>query len=199
MFGPSDQEKKLYAAQERLANQQYNKGVAETEMERKLFDTATGLSGDATKFFKALLDGDTATLTRLFAPSIENARATIDRAQESILRDIPAGGERNLILGELETSLGDTIGRILSQAPQAGAEGLTQIMATLLGVSPQYGSVASQSGRTASLANYSVLQNEAQRRAANAQVLGSLIGDVADLGGRLTYKALFSGAEGAAV
>lgn len=191
-FGKSREEDTAQKELAGLASAQAAKARWETGAEKQLYGKATGeILPDILGPLQALLKGDNRVLSRFFAPSIEAERAAVEGAKREILTTVPAGGEQNLLLGQLEANLGREIGDILAQAPQLGAQGLTSIFQSLLGISPQYGYAGSQSAGTGAGASTAILQSEAQRRAAQAQLLGSLLGGVGQAAGAVTFNELF--------
>lgn len=137
----------------------------------------------AEDFYGALQTGDPFAIARAVAPATQQIDQSADAAKANILRNGPAGGEKNLALEQVDVNRGAQVGSVAS----SGYTGSFNALAQLAGQGVNQSISAANSGVTAfGTSNQGfgqVGQQQLETQQIQAQEKGNTLGAISGLAG----------------
>jgi len=164
--------------EEMLSKELAEKARFETGVQRGLVKKAGALQDILTERGTALLTGDRDVLSQMFLPQLEDITTQEQDIIDSLQREYQLGGELGEAIAMTKIAGGRQRADILRGAPDKGLDILGQLLSLNLGQGASFGAGATGSYGGSQQFLQSILSNEEQRRAANAQLWSGILGAV---------------------
>lgn len=126
------QKQALALQQQQLDLQRKAFGLAQTS-----FDTANVTFKPALNYWQDLLQGGQAAMNAV-GPSADLVRGNMNAAYQSMVQNLPRGGERNLAVAQNTTQGYSNLARLYAGVQPTAANAISQIASAYLGVSPGF-------------------------------------------------------------
>ena len=158
--------------------------------------TFPGMS-QAESFYGSLASGDPGKIAQAIAPAVSQITQATTSAKENILRNAPAGGEKNLALEQADVARGAEVGKLASSAYTGSFNALASLAGQGVGesISAAGTGISGLSAASSTLGNLGQLQMQAYQN--QQQAKGSTLGSLASLGGSIFEGAGAAGGLGA--
>lgn len=165
----------------------------------QLFSLGLPAETAATNYYETLASGDPAAIARATAPAAQQINQATTSANQNILQNAPAGGEKNLAIEQNQVNQGAEIGKVASQGYLGSFGALGQLGSQTTGQSAQAVSQA-LSGLGAGLSGYGQVGNQqlqsqqlqVQEKGEQLGFWGSLAGAGGQAGGALGGAAILA-------
>ena len=163
-------------AQAGLANQLTDLLKQQQGESGQLFNLAFPGLEQSNQFYQALASGSPNLIAAVTAPAAQQISQATAGAKQNILQTTPAGGERNLAIGQADVAQGSQLGALASQGFTSAFSALGQLGGQGVGLGQGAAGTAISAGQAAGQQWSNIVQQNIQEKGATLGAFGSLFG-----------------------
>ncbi len=136
----------------------------------------------AENYYGDLSSGDPTAIARAIAPIAQQADTAAASAKANILQNVPAGGEKNLALEQVDVNRGAQVGNAASQGYTSAFQSLGALGGQNIGQSQSAAGLANSGYSSAGGMALQEQQLQIQQKGNTLGAIGGLAGDATSLG-----------------